>query len=350
VCAGIAAIVIVAAATPACTDLFHPTEDIRSACEIDAAQPGCGFCPRTSAEAKEQAARVCAWLGACEGPLGGNAFGPCTLQARLAFDCAANPSHPVQGALRDRWACLAAAQTCDDVHRCVLSPSIDCEVAGDTVQCVGPNSGQRVECFGPDASPFVEDCTLWGQGCTSVGAGAVCGPSGPAIDCASAQSTCGSPSATLHVCAPDGGAQSGIDCAGNGAQNCAAFPPGPDPRWVACLPTPAPGNVCDASLAVTCAGGVAQICPTGVAESIDCATWLDAPDACAPGTLRSGADWTSGCGLGPPCPPDSCSGSVLTGCARGTVLSVNCTAVGLGACSMRTTDQDAALHAVCGPP
>src|ERR1700760_2638033 len=92
----------------ACLDLFHSTHDIETACEIDAARPGCprpravvdagtDFCAWTREEADTNARSACSWLGACETPLGNNAFGPCYFRALMAFDCEANPNHPVRG-------------------------------------------------------------------------------------------------------------------------------------------------------------------------------------------------------------------------------------------------------------
>jgi len=324
----VGALTIAAGLAAACVDLFHPTDDIRTACEIDWAR--CGLCAPSSEMAKDRAARVCAWLGACEGPLGGNAFGPCTLEARLAFDCDANPNHPIEGARRDEWACLAAAQTCEDVHRCV-SPKKDFACGGAVVECT--QAGIHVECAGPDASPFVESCALWGQTCATAADGsAACAP------------------ATVPICATDGGPPGGVDCTDDGAQTCRAFSNDAAPGWAACVPTARSDATCEPSLAVTCHGGVAESCPTGVPESIDCAAWLDTPDACAPGTLAPpGADWTSGCAPEALCPPDSCDGNVLTGCARGAVFSVDCVDAGLRSCSL-PTGRGTAVHAACGPP
>ena len=44
-------------------------------------------------EAQQHALHACTWLGACETPMGNNAFGPCYFRALLAYDCAANPNH-----------------------------------------------------------------------------------------------------------------------------------------------------------------------------------------------------------------------------------------------------------------
>src|SRR5580700_933274 len=95
------------AALVACFDLFHSTVDVLTLCTIDAQAPGCNessdanvesstssdFCAWTSGEALSHARHACAWLGACETPMGRNAFGTCMFQALLTYDCSANPNH-----------------------------------------------------------------------------------------------------------------------------------------------------------------------------------------------------------------------------------------------------------------
>ena len=372
-----------------CTDLFHSTADIRSACAIDDATPGCApdadvdaapidFCAWSSVEARDHAAETCARIGACLGPVGGNAFGPCSVQARLAFDCAINPDHAVKGSLHDRWACLAAAQTCDAVRECVAPPNaasldaasldaasldaasldaappdaslpnVACPGPGESVGCAGGGTDWRIACSG-DAGPLVEDCSLWAQSCVANDAGAACGPGGTPIDCSVYKTTCSGPQWTIHVCAVDGGAQSGVDCAFSGSGTCNSFPPG-DVRWVACIPeTTDASAACDASLAIACTGGVAHSCPTGVAETVDCASLLGEADACAGGSVAGGFDWTSGCSLGTACPADSCDGGTLTSCARGAPFTFECGSIGLGACRLLATGEDASGRAACSP-
>jgi hypothetical protein len=347
----------------ACADLFHSTADVRTACEIDAATAGCtaeagapideaglDFCSWSSAQARTNAQRACAWLGACEGPLGGNAFGECTVQARLAFDCTANPAHPVQGIARDRWACLASARTCQDIHDCLVPKALQCSASGDYLACPIDGGTLRVECDGVDAAPRVEDCALWGQTCTSNGPSAACGPGEAPIDCLDAGGGClGSQRTTVRWCEGDGG-QIGVDCASNGEQACGVFPEDGGARWAACIPVRDAGAVCAATLAAQCTNGVAHLCPTGTPESVDCAALLDAPDACVARSLDPPYDWTSACSLGAPCPPDTCAGAMLNGCARGAAFSVDCSAVGLGPCTTFTTDNAAVTRAACTPP
>src|SRR5580698_2113186 len=115
---------VVACALPgayACVDLFHSTSDVLDKCQLDAAACPLDFCaPASSQTAESSAEHACAWLGACESPIGGNAFGPCMVQARLAFDCKLNPNHPVKGQVHALWECLARVKTCSDVRECIV--------------------------------------------------------------------------------------------------------------------------------------------------------------------------------------------------------------------------------------
>lgn len=102
----------------ACFDVFHSTSDVLTACESDPTRPGCGpvardaqatadvetdFCAWSPHEAQEHALHACTWLGACETPMGNNAFGPCYFRALLAYDCAANPNHRARHAAHGLW-------------------------------------------------------------------------------------------------------------------------------------------------------------------------------------------------------------------------------------------------------
>src|SRR5579863_3179119 len=102
---------VAGASLVACFDLFHTTGELRTACEVDASAPGC-LCAASHADARRLAEHACGWLGACETPMGGNALGACVFSALLAFDCEANPEHPVRGEPAAIWQCLATAETC----------------------------------------------------------------------------------------------------------------------------------------------------------------------------------------------------------------------------------------------
>jgi hypothetical protein len=225
-------------------------------------------------------------------------------QALMAYDCAANPSHRPMGSALAGWSCLATVATCGDVDRCVQPGgpaaclTAPCADAGSAVGCAG---GPTPAC------------------------------SGTAID----------------ACDPDGGAES-IDCASNGAQACGSFPTAASPAWVACL-AGGDGGACAPSRDVTCSAGVARSCPSGVAETLDCAALLNSPVACNAGMLDPAVDWTLPCDLGVPCAADSCTGGTVNSCARGTTFAGDCAMVGLGACRTAPAD-DGTIRATCAPP
>jgi len=368
---------LLGAAAFACSDLFHSTTDIRTACEIDPTSLGCegqgaghdtdggpdasnavlDFCAWSPADAKLQAMHACAWLGACETPMGKNAFGPCMFEALLAYDCASNPDHRVNGVVHELWACLASARTCDGVNRCVL-PTTACG-SGDYTTCLtAPNgvpaeSVVRVECS--DSGAHAENCLLWSQACTMSSGPAACGgPSGSACS-GGAPSSCIAGSQLR--CGRDGG-DLALDCAGNGAGVCSGFPQTTNADWVSCLPDDAgPDAACAPTLATTCTHGAASSCPSGIREGLDCNNLLGADAACTSGSLNPPFDWTSPCAVTPPqCTVDICSdggaspGTTLVGCVRGATFSVNCTAQGLGLCQVVTTDVGAAERPACRAP
>jgi hypothetical protein len=359
------AVVIVGAsgALVACFDLLHSTADVRTACELDASYPGCtvaekvetDFCSFTQEEARHDALHACAWLGACESPMGNNAFGPCYFRALLAYDCAANPNHRAQSAAHDLWDCLRQVKTCGDVDACVFkggAPSA-CGGPGVYTGCSPDDPDVRVLCADHDAGPPArgrgENCALWGQTCAPAAGGTVCAGEPTGLACKS-----GCESTSLHWCAggEDGGPQvdRGIDCASNGAMACGGFPSPGTAQWVACRPE-SDAAACEPSASATCDDGRAVMCPAGVTETLDCATLLGSPDACGAGALSPPFDWTSACTMNPPaCTSDSCNGGVLTSCERGAAFWVSCTGEGLGECRMATVEPGATPRAACGPP
>jgi len=362
----------------ACFDLFHSTGDVLTACEIDATARGCAtarkldataieggvpdFCSWTPDQARQHAQHACAWLGACETPMGKNAFGSCMFRGLLAFDCAANPNRRVKGKTRDLWGCLALAQTCRDVDGCVFpsAPPEQCQSVGGYTACASSKNGDvRIECEDGGAMPYSkahgENCALWGQTCASQsGAGGTCSgqsasDSGPS--CPNTQGCYGSATG-LHWCSD--GLDLGIDCASNGAQRCDGFPFPADASWVACVAESDAGAAaqCPADASATCtAAGLAVSCPGGVLERLDCRTLLGSASACASGNLAPPFDWTSPCGLSPPqCGGDSCDGGTVFGCERGATFSTDCVQHKLGRCRMVSTDMGAQSHAACTAP
>jgi len=351
----------------ACLDLFHSTGDVLTACQLDPSRAGCtpeaggpqaldsvAVCAATSLEARQQADRACAWLGACEAPMGRNAFGPCTLQARMAYDCASNPNHRVAGGALTFWRCMLAALTCTDVAHCVFPAGPEmCPGSGAVLGCgTGGNGDVVVACDGGSARG--ENCAMAGQTCALGGNGGV-GCTGAAGFACDASECSGK---LLHWCpgASPVSVDVGIDCADNGAQECSVFP-SPTRPWAACVAGPADASAsCAPSATAGCSGGVAAMCTSGVAESLDCATLLGTANACVPGPLSPPFDWTAPCALSPPaCTADACddAGTTLLGCTRGAVVAVSCAEAGLGPCEGVSVPGDAdaggALPA-CTPP
>jgi hypothetical protein len=394
----------------ACFDLFHSTGDVLTACQRDAQTPGCqeeagvtadtgtdagtDFCAWTETEARANAESACAWLGACENPLGRNEFGSCMFAALLAYDCHANPDHAVKGKARGLWDCLWQARTCGAVDACVFpqgrpgcggGPFVTCATQGG----VPPNADVRVECYYDGGAPSGENCALWGQTCGGDLSDGVCAGTADAaaIDCTFQ----GCIDSMLHWCS-DGGIDVGIDCASNGDQACGGFPTATTAQpalWVACLPQSEAG-ACTPDASAQCVNGVAVSCPAGRIESVDCNALLQSAHGCTPGPLAPIFDWTSPCsvtadlgggagdagdagdaanagdagdaGVGADAGStadggdasacsESCTGpTTLNGCYRGASFPLDCTKVGLGACHIFPTDVGAVRNAMCAPP
>ncbi len=358
----------------ACFDLLHSTSDVRTACEIDAAHPGCSaeatptdFCAWTSTEARQHAVHACAWLGACETPMGGNAFGPCVFQAQLAYDCISNPNHRAGPQTHRLWDCLQRAETCVDVDTCISARTPVCQNQGDYTNCKGD---LRVHCTDGGVMPYAkalgsENCALWGKTCATGPDDTECAGSSSGLGCHEGDPKECVGTTSIHWCAAaDGGTGSpdatgidrGIDCASNGAGVCSGFPSADAARWVACQASssaPDGGDDCEPNASATCTAGIAASCPSGVRETIDCATLLgsvSAAAACSEGPLLPPFDWTSPCALVPPeCSGDSCDGRIVRSCERGAAFAVDCGDEGLGSCRLQTVDSNE-VRAACTPP
>jgi hypothetical protein len=340
------------AALVACVDLFHSTSGLLDQCQIDAASCPIDFCALDKGEPESYAQHACAWLGACASPLGRNAFGSCTLEARLAFDCEINPNHRVSPETHDLWQCLARAQSCAEVHACVDVPEspeagpptcMGAEAGSPACRSAGAVSG-RVSCDDPEGG--VENCALWSQTCVAGDSPAACGGSPRReLSCSDGYPGACDPSAgSVHWCTPQG--EVGVNC----TEGCGAFP---DSRgdagvtqWVACI---AQGDAsCAPTTSIACSPeGVASSCPSGVHETIDCARLLGEGGSCALG-LQPPFDWKSACVTPGGCTEDGCDGGTLTGCANGASFSVDCHEAGLGDC--RWISVDGTRHAACGAP
>jgi hypothetical protein len=358
----------------ACFDLFHSTRDVQTACQKDADTLGCAadasvesaspavpdagqkdFCEWSSVEARAHADHACAWLSACETPVGRNAFGSCIFDALLAYDCAANPNHRAKGKAYALWDCLWRATTCDDVARCVFpdGPPGSCANSLEYTACgvttpddATANIDVRIECSG-DGSPHGENCALWGQTCAAEGGTHRCTGVG-GLGCRSR----GCFFHALEWCTADR-SDMGIDCDSNGAQGCGAFPSMADARWVACAPE-SDGAPCVPDLDAACIGGTAFSCPAGAPEEINCASLLESDAACSSGALAPPFDWTSPCiATTPECDADECTdGGFLSGCVRGawSAAPINCVEAGLGTCRTLATDQGTVQRSSCAPP
>jgi hypothetical protein len=334
----------------ACTDLFHSTSDVLDKCQLNAASCELDFCRLPPATQEAFAEHACSWLGACESPLGGNAFGACMVQARLAFDCGINQSHPVKGNAHALWECLAGVRTCADVRRCVWpGGSATCGDAQASTVCVSAGSGTaRIAC--QNGATVAENCNLWEQTCVLGVSPATCGAgtgAGSSLDCDSGPCIGSCNLDTERVYWRSGPGEVGLDCTGNGAGQCGVFEGGAG-QWPACLPEDAGG--CVPALAVSCMNDIATSCPTGVTETLDCAGLLGVTGSCQEAGLDPPFDWTSPCASAGNC-QESCDGGILTGCARGASFVTDCAEAGLGACHIVQTDaDDAGPHAACLPP
>jgi hypothetical protein len=372
---GGAAAIAAGAALVACFDLFHSTSDIETACALDASRDGCAppsipqavdtdFCAWSPAEAQEHAVHACSWLGACETPMGNNAFGPCSFRALMAYDCAANPNHRARADAHRLWDCLQRVRSCGEVDACVFGggPPLCGEAGAYTVCTTSPQpAAVRVQCGGDGAGvlsrAFGENCALWGQTCAEGPGGTACAGEASGLSCTNTDRGCSS-SSLLHWCeaSADGGAARdlGIDCASNGAGACGGFPVPSPAYWTACKAETdaAPGTAdCAPDASATCDNGRAVSCPSGVVETLDCATLLHAPSACNEGPLDPPFDWTAPCAVEPAqCASDSCDGSTVMSCERGANFQVDCATETLGPCRLVSPEPGAMPRAACTPP
>jgi hypothetical protein len=343
----------------ACFDLLHSTADVLTACELDAGHPGCltttvetNFCAWNPVEAKTHARDACLWLGACEGPLGNNAFGPCYFRALMAYDCVANPDHRPQGKARELWDCLQKAKSCGQVDACMFqgaSSRTECSAGVDTA-CSESVPGVRLLCAdGGKPAEGRENCALWGQTCAPGAGGATCAGESTGLAC---KLRCDDDGTTLHWCVPgeDGGpgVDRGIQCASNGGGACGGFPSVPA-QWVACLPG-GDAAACTPDASATCEDGRATMCPSGVLETLDCKALLGTGSACTAGGLSPPFDWTSPCSSASACADDSCAGGQLTSCERGTSFTIDCKGQGFAGCRLLAADPGAPARAACTPP
>jgi hypothetical protein len=342
----------------ACVDLFHSTS-FETACDVDAAAcatppalPDGGptdFCQWDTATAQSNSLRACGWLGACAGPIGDNALGPCFVRAMLAYDCAVNPNRAlVPGtAAHDFWNRLWQATSCSDVTRASFPPKVApaCGASPAPFESCFLDSGTILSCSGDDSGTTLgfEDCTALGQTCATTGALAVC--AGSPAACAGAGTSCSG--TQLHDCDPDAGQfDLGVDCASVGAGKCVPGSPS------ACQAASDAG--CTSTTDVVCNDDdTASGCPSGAREQIDCRALLLGKGSCD--STAAGRPWdvSRACTSGLPCTgQDSCGVAAsfsINSCARGVAVSVSCTAIGLSGCKTVQLPNDPTVHAVCVP-
>jgi hypothetical protein len=347
------------ASAVACVDLFHSTDDAHGICELDASDPRCDaggdaappdLCAPEAGVAQQRAVHACAWLAACDHPIGKNKTGQCIVNAVLAYDCDANPSRKPLGTAKAFWQCMQNANSCDDVGKCVFPQGVPngCK-AGGFLGCSQSayDLDTRIDCVQPtDAGAQGENCAAYGQTCDSLDRDAsnhdaICvNSNGQGRSCTGSGCVQGR---WLSFC-DDAGVDVGYDCADFGAGACT--PSGASP---ACKP--AGTVVCAATNDVVCTSGNvrAQGCVTGVQESVDC-TPISGPGTCvpieagAPGTVPSDACRVADGG----CTDDTCSGAALAACVRGRVVPIDCTSLGLRTCNPVATEEGAI--AACTPP
>lgn len=327
-----------------CGDIFHSTDFS----VVDGGVASLGFCSWSEDTAKQTAAHACALVAACQSPIGGNAVGTCIARATLAYDCAANPNHPVIGEALAYWTCVSQAKTCNDVNSCVYGnpPSLDSRITpptcgGDasfTTCGQGTESSARLDCRVPGQPALGESCAAIGQTCVPKNGGEALCVGDQGVTCKKAG--CGSDGQKLDFCVDAGGGDSfdqGIDCASFGAGKCILVADaGPT-----CMPLETDAGTCAASGGIRCNGDLALGCGAGIAERVNCAALADGV-SCIPSLTGPAYDLASSCfSKAPTCSADTCSGNgALLACVRGAVVSVDCGALGLGSCAQRTTSDE----------
>jgi hypothetical protein len=356
----------------ACVDLFHSTDfetlctkspddplcgavdgavpeaDVMVGDAADAARPHPDFCAWTSPEARTQAARACAWLGACERPLGESLFGACVVRAQLAYDCTANPSLRPRLASDDFWSCLATVQSCGDVDRCVFPKGVQgcIEVAtGSSTACgTQGNEAVRLECAGPAGRAHgIEPCAMVNRSCTLLDpdASSVARCTGvQGFDCSTDLGTCKGTSAL--DCKPFGTlfVDQGVDCSGIGAGTCVMGDAGPT-----CAPLATAPSTCTKDARPRCDGKTVSTCIGGQEIRIGCTELGLLCDATGVSTVDPSAACVK-TGTGSCIDSDVCpTATTLRSCGRGGTYEVDCASVGLGKCLI-----DSAGHGACSPP
>jgi len=339
----------------ACVDLFHST-DFETLCQVKPQAPGCPmaeaatqdagdaapeaapteFCIKwpTQMAARAAAVKACTWLGACNGPFDQNAFGPCMVNAILAYDCTTNPNRQVAGALHDYWDKLSQAKSCDDVPN--LNPD-NANCTGTGYGCLPGQPNVLLECLSGVSQP--ETCLVQGKVCDSHSR--ACGVPDPTLHCdpPSCDGT------VLHACL-EGGTDDGYDCKYFGASMC--LEGAAEGGIAGCDPVQIVGS-CAPTASVGCDGGAATACATGYPETVDCPGLVGDGGTCVSGT----PSWNlaAACqGTTPDCEA-GCEGEgneTLRGCAQGATFTTTCSKP-FKNCRSVPLPEDASGYA-CGRP
>jgi len=311
----------------ACVDLFHST-DFETKCDLDASAQGClteasnhavagptDFCEWNSSTARSRAEHACAWLGACSAPFDQNAFGPCMIDAILAYDCTTNPNRPVRGALHEFWDALWQAQSCNAVTRALVPQGERCKDVG-----YGCGTGDGVaavlfECLKEGGTALPESCLVEGRVCEK----SACVPPGASATCDASQCV----GSVLHDC--EDGVDVGYDCQYFGSGACTG-----KSDAAACSPANT-GARCAPTTSVTCNGdGAATACATGHLETVDCET-LTGKSTCRSGIPAPSWNLAGACEGTGDCVP-GCDGDTLRGCGQGAEYATSCSGQKLGPC------------------
>lgn len=316
----------------ACVDLFHST-NFETKCDLDANAEGCpafeashptdakkatstDFCEWNSSTARGHAEHACAWLGACSAPFDTNAFGPCMIDAILAYDCNTNPNRRVRGALHDLWDALWQAQSCDAVTAALVPQTPHCATLGYGCGATDDTTAILFECLKVNGTAAPESCLAQGRACDK----GSCVPPEAFAPCVASECV----GSLLHDC--EDGVDMGYDCQYFGSGACAV-----KENAAACLPADA-GAKCAVTTKAMCDGDGAAIgCTTGRVEAVDCET-LTGPTTCHSGTPIPSWNLAGACEREGGCVP-GCDGDILKGCGHGAEFTTKCSEQKLGSCT-----------------
>ncbi len=356
VAAGVSAI----AAVVACGDLFHSTS-FDTKCTADASATGCPqppiteLCTTDSAVALARAEHACAWLAACESPMGQNRTGLCIANALMAYDCNANVNRKPIGDAYQFWLALANANDCAGISAAVAPAGASpCKPIPNTTPSPYTGCGSaafnprsRVQCPAVDGTPgLYENCVAYGKSCASSSTNDLSQCLGSE---ARACTTTRCSGQKLINCDNDAGFDHGMDCAQFGDGTCIATGASPSCK-------PSSTKVRAASNDVACdSNDVAIGSVTGFEERVNCKVFTGVVDGGAyPSPACSPIDG-GGVGITPRdacqgklgCTEDTCDKTFLRACVQGNEIRFDCKDVGLSGCNPSSKTQEDGAHAAC---